>query len=168
MFTEMRNGILMSNFLYGADSFKPIDVLRMATINGARALGVEMETGSLEVGKRADIVLLKFDRPPVQPSSDVPYMIVYGASGRDVDTVLVDGRIVVREGRVLTLDECEVVTAAAEARAELYRRAGWELTPDGGTPPATSWLERYPDKRLAAWGARFARLQAIWNRNGGH
>lgn len=168
MFTEMRNCILMGNFLYGADSLKPMDVLRMATINGTRALGLEKETGSLEVGKRADIVLLKFDRPPVQPSSDVPYMIVYGASGRDVDTVLIDGRIVVREGRVLTLDECTVVSAAAEARAELYRRAGWELTPDGATPPPTSWLERYPNARLAMWGARFARLQAIWNRKGGH
>ncbi len=168
MFTEMRNCILMSNFLYGADSLKPMDVLRMATINGARALGLEKETGSLEVGKRADIVLLKFNRPPVQPSSDVPYMLVYGASGRDVDTVLIDGRVVVREGRVLTLDESEVVTAAAEARVELYRRAGWELHPDEVTPPQTSWLERYPDKRLARWGARFARLQAIWNRKGGH
>ena len=122
----------------------------------------------MEVGKRADIVLLKFDRPPVQPSSDPPTMIVYGTSGRDVQTVLVDGRVVVRDGHVLTLDEYEVVTAAAEARAELYRRAGWELTPDGVTPPITSWLERYPDKRLAKWGARFARLQAIWNRKGGH
>jgi 5-methylthioadenosine/S-adenosylhomocysteine deaminase len=164
MFTEMRNCILMSNFLYGADSLKPVDVLRMATINGARALGLEKETGSLEVGKRADIALLKFDRPPVQPSSDVPYMVVYGASRGDVQTVLVDGHIVVRNGRVLTLDECEAVTAAVEARAELYRRAGWELRPDGATPPATSWLERYPNRRLAAWGARFARLQSIWKR----
>lgn len=168
MFTEMRNCILLSNFLYGADSLKPMDVLRMATINGARALGLERETGSLEVRKRADIVLLKFDRPPVQPSSDVPYMLVYGASGRDVDMVLIDGRIVVREGRVLTLDESEEVIAAAEARVELYRRAGWELTPDEVTPPKTSWLERYPNERFAKWGARFARLQAIWNRKGEH
>lgn len=164
MFTEMRTCALMSSFLYGADALKPTDVLRMATINGARALGLEKETGSLEVGKRADIVLLKFDRPPVQPASHVPAMIVYGASGRDVDTVLVDGRNVVRAGRVLTLDEGEVVTAAAEARAELYQRGGWELTPDGATPPRSSWLERYPNPRLAAWGARLARLQAIGGR----
>lgn len=168
MFTEMRNCILMSSFLYGADSLKPMDVLCMATINGARALGLEKETGSLEVGKRADVVLLKFDHPPVQPSSDVAYMIVYGASGRDVDTVLIDGRTVVREGRVLRLDECMVVSAAAEARAELYRRAGWVLTLDGATPPRTSWLERYPNKRVAAWGVKLARLQTIWNRGEHH
>src|SRR5574341_741880 len=163
MFTEMRTCALMSSFLYGADALKPMDILRMATINGARALGLEKETGSLEIGKRADIVLLKFSRPPVQPASDVPAMIVYGTSGRDVDTVLIDGRMVVRGGRVLTLDECEVVTAAAEARAELYRRGGWELTPDGATPPTTSWLERYPSPQLAKWGKLLARLQAIWN-----
>jgi len=95
-------------------------------------------------------------------------MIVYGASGRDVDMVLIDGRIVVREGRVLTLDESEVVTAAAEARAELYRLGGWGLTPDGATPPKTSWLERYPNPRIARWGTRFARLEAIWKPNGKH
>lgn len=164
MFTEMRTCALMSSFLYGADALKPTDVLRMATINGARALGLEKETGSLEVGKRADVVLLRFGRPPVQPASDVSAMIVYGASGRDVDTVLIDGRTVVRAGRVLTLDEGEVVAAAAEARAELYQRGGWELTADGATPPRSSWLERYPNPRLAAWGARLARLQAIGGR----
>ncbi len=166
MFTEMRTCALMSSFLYGADTLKPTDVLRMATINGARALGLEKETGSLEVGKRADIVLLKFDRPPVQPASDLPAMVVYGASGRDVDTVLIDGRSVVRDGRVLTLDESDVVTTAAEARAELYRRGGWELTPDRAIPPKTSWLERYPSPGIARWGARLARLQAIWDRKG--
>lgn len=167
MFTEMRTCALMSSFLYGADAIKPVDVLRMATTNAAQALGVEKETGSLEVGKRADIVLLKFDRSPVQPSSDVPAMIVYGASSRDVDTVLVDGHIVVRDGRVLTLDECAVLSEAAEARSELYRRGGWELSPDTAVPPKTSWLERYPSKKIAAWGVRIARLQAIWNRGEG-
>ena len=166
MFTEMRTCALMSSFLYGAGALKPTELLRMATINGARALGLEKETGSLEVGKRADIVLLKFDRPPVQPASDVPAMIVYGASGRDVDTVLIDGRSVVRSGCVLTLDECAVLSAAAEARAELYRRGGWKLTPDSATPPRTSWLERFPSPQAARWGTRFAQFQAIWNRRG--
>lgn len=167
LFTEMRNCALMSSFLYGPGAVAPIDVLRMATINGARALGLEKETGSLEVGKRADIALLKFDRPPVQPSSDVPAMIVYGTSSRDVQTVLVDGRIVVRDRQLRTIDEHQAVALAAEARAELYGRAGWELRPDGVTPPQTHWLERYPNERVARWGARFVRMQAIWNRRWG-
>lgn len=168
MFTEMRNCALMSNFLYGPGSLKPTDVLRMATINGARALGLEKETGSLEVGKRADIVLLRFDHPPMQPSSDVPAMIVYAASGRDVGTMLVDGRLVVRGGRVLTVDEHATVTAADNARAELYKRGGWRLTPDRATPPQTSTLERYPNPRVAAWGRRLARLRRGWNHGAHH
>jgi hypothetical protein len=91
-------------------------------------------------------------------------MIVYGASGRDVDTVLIDGHVIVRNGRVLTLNECEVVAMAAQARADLYGRAGWELRPDGAMLPPTSWLERYPNTQVAKWGARLARLQVIWNR----
>lgn len=167
LFTEMRTCALMSSFLYGAGVLQPMDVLRMATINGARALGLERETGSLEVGKRADIILLKFDRPPVQPSSDVPAMLVYGACRGDVQTVLVDGRVVVRDGCLLTVDEREIVAAAAEARADLYRRGGWKLGPDGATPPTTSWLERYPSQGVATWGARLARLARLWRRFSG-
>lgn len=168
MFTEMRNCALMSSFLYGPGSLKPTDVLRMATINGARALGLERETGSLEVGKRADIILINFDQPTLQPSSDIPAMLVYAASGRDVDTVLIDGHVVVRGGEVLTLDERQVVARAAEARAELYKRGGWKLSVDEATPPRTSILERYPNKQVNRWSARLARLQAIWNRREGH
>ncbi len=166
MFTEMRNCILMSNFLYGAGSLKPVDVLRMATINGAKALGLEKETGSLEVGKSADVILLKFDQPSLQLSSDIPAMIVYGASSRDVQTVLIDGRIVVRNRELLTVDVEKTLETATLARKELYHHGGWGLGPESATPPTTSWLERYPNERLAKWGARFARLQAIWNRKG--
>lgn len=164
LFAEMRTAALVASFLYGADCVRPAQVLRMATINGARALGLGAETGSIEIGKQADLVLLRFDRPPVQPSSDVPAMIVYGASARDVDTVLVDGRVVVHGGRVLTLDEREVVAAAERARSELYRRGGWQLGADGATPPPTSWLERYPVERIARWGRRWARAQRLWKR----
>lgn len=164
MFTEMRNCILMSNFLYGAGAIKPMDVIRMATINGARALGLEEEIGSLEIGKRADIVLLKFDNPAVQLSTDIPAMIVYGASGREVQTVLVDGRVVVRDRIILTMNQCEVVDNATEARKELYRIGGWKLERDKATPPTTSWLERYPNKKVEKWGKRLARIQKLFKK----
>lgn len=165
LFGEMRSAALAASFLYGADCVPPGAVLRMATINGARALGLEAETGSIEVGKRADLVLLRFARPPAQPSTDVPSMIVYGASARDVDTVLVDGRVVVRAGEITTLDEREVIEAAQHARVELYRRGGWTLEADRAVPPASSWLERYPSESIARWGRRWARLQRIWQRS---
>lgn len=164
MFTEMRNCILMSNFLYGAGSLKPVDVLRMATINGAIALGLEKETGSLEIGKSADIILLKPDRLLFQPSSDIPAMIVYSASGRDVQTVLIDGQIVMRDRELLTIDGAKILEAASLAREELYRRGGWELRADSATPPATSWLERYPNKQLAMWGTRWAKFKRLFEK----
>ena len=164
MFTEMRNCILMSNFLYGAGSLKPVDVLRMATINGAKALGLENETGSLEIGKSADIILLKLDRLLSKPSSDIPAMIVYGASGRDVQTVLIDGQIVMRDRELLTIDGGKILEAASLAREELYRRGGWELRADSATPPTTSSLERYPNKKLAKWGARWAKFKRLFGK----
>ncbi len=164
MFTEMRNCALMSSFLYGAGSLKPNDILRMATINGARALGVAEETGSLEIGKHADIILVKFDRPPVQPTSDLPAMIVYGASGRDVQTVIINGQTIMCDRHLLTINEKEVLAAAEQARTELYRSAGWTVERDEFIPPTTSWLERYPNKKLANWGNRFARIQKIFKK----
>ena len=96
--------------------------LAMATREGARALGMEDEIGSLEVGKRADLILVSTDgfhqRP--QPPAANPYsLLVYASRASDVDTVLVDGRVVVRGGRVLTLDPDEVLAQAASARAPL-------------------------------------------------
>ena len=156
LFTEMRNVALMTNFLYCPGSLRADEVLRMATINAARGLGLKRETGSLEVGKRADKVLLRFDRPPVQPSTDLPAMIVYGASRSNVHSVIVDGRVLVREGALVSVDQQRVVAEAAEARAELFRRSGWTLGRDAAELPITSWLERYPNQRVAGWASRWA------------
>lgn len=164
MFTEMRNCILMSNFLYGAGSLKPVDVLRMATIKGAMALRLENETGSLDIGKSADIILLKLGRLLCQPTSDIPAMIVYSASGRDVQTVLIDGQVVMRNRELLTIDGGKILEAASLAREELYRLGGWELRADSATPPATSWLERYPNKGLAKWGTRWAEFKRLFEK----
>lgn len=164
MFTEMRNCILMSNFLYGAGWLKPVDVLKMATINGAKALGIEKETGSLEVGKSADVILLKFDQPSLQLSTDIPAMIVYGSSGRDVQTVLIDGRIVVRNRELLTIDGKKMLGEALSMREKLYHQAGWKLAPDSAIPPETSWLERYPNKSLAKWGARLTKIKRLFGK----
>ena len=86
-------------------------VLRMATIDGARALGLGATLGSLEVGKRADVVVLHADRPHLVPTYDPVSTVVYAAGRGDVRHVLVDGRVVVEDGECLTIDVAGAIAA---------------------------------------------------------
>jgi len=104
-------------------------VLEIATINGAKALGMADQTGSLEVGKKADFIVLNLDKAHIVPSPDPVSAIVCCACGADVDTVVIDGRIVVRGGEVLTMDEGRVLAEARRRAREVYRRAGIEVKP---------------------------------------
>ncbi len=104
-------------------------VLEMATINGAKAMGLEKEIGSLEVGKRADFVALDLDKPHVVPAPDPVSAIVYSAKGSDVDTVVIDGKVVVSGGQALTMDEERILHEAKERAAKLYPRAGGTYGP---------------------------------------
>jgi cytosine/adenosine deaminase-related metal-dependent hydrolase len=99
-------------------------VLEMATVNGARAMGMQSEVGSIEVGKGADLVLIDLKKPHLVPYTDVVSSIVYSAMGSDVDTVLVDGRILLRHGRALTLDEKRIMEEAQLRQDELISRSG--------------------------------------------
>jgi 5-methylthioadenosine/S-adenosylhomocysteine deaminase len=111
-------------------------VLEMATVDAARALGLEAEIGSLEAGKKADVILLDLFKPHLMPLNMPVYRIVSFASGADVDTVIVDGRMLMRGGEVLTVDEAEVMEAAQrETERMLDRIDGWGLL----TPPARFW-----------------------------
>ena len=89
----------------------------MATLNGARTMLMEDSIGSLEVGKKADLVLHDTDRPEWRPLLNVMNQLVWSADGRGVDTVLVDGRVVVEGGRCTTIDE-ERLWADAQAMGE--------------------------------------------------
>jgi 5-methylthioadenosine/S-adenosylhomocysteine deaminase len=79
-------------------------VLRMATSAGARALGLEARIGSLEPGKRADVILLDMHQPHLTPLYHPASQLVYAAKGSDVATVIINGRIVMQDGRILTFD----------------------------------------------------------------
>jgi cytosine/adenosine deaminase-related metal-dependent hydrolase len=104
-------------------------VLEMATINGARALGLEHEIGSLEVGKKADLVVIDLDRLHTTPSFNPVSTLVYAATGGEVDTVMVDGKIVVEKGQLLTMNEHEVKREANRHAKALYQKAGIDLKP---------------------------------------
>jgi 5-methylthioadenosine/S-adenosylhomocysteine deaminase len=99
-------------------------VLDWGTREGAAALGMAREIGSLEVGKRADIVLLDNRSPSLAPLIDGYGVLVHSASGRDVDTVIVDGRIVLTGGQPTLVDGSEIVTRAQAVADRLWQRAG--------------------------------------------
>jgi 5-methylthioadenosine/S-adenosylhomocysteine deaminase len=124
MFTEMRAAALLQKVSRGAEVLPAENVLRMATVGGARALGLEDEIGTLEVGKRADVIILDLERLHTTPRPDVVSTIVYAAEARDVRTVLIEGRVVLLDGELQTLDEREVVTDANRQQELLRQRAG--------------------------------------------
>jgi 5-methylthioadenosine/S-adenosylhomocysteine deaminase len=109
-------------------------VLEMATIGGARALGLDHLIGSIEVGKRADFIVVRTDGPGWVPTLNPVANLVYSTTGADVDTVVVGGRVLM-EGRSLTmLDEERILADARAAVADLYARTG---VPKPGVWPVT-------------------------------
>src|SRR5438105_5705216 len=97
------------------------DVLEMATIGGARLLGMEEKIGSLEPGKRADVVIVDLQQAKVQPVYAVESAIVYAASGSAVVTTICDGRILMRKRMVLTVDVPAAIAKAKEYRAQVMK-----------------------------------------------
>lgn len=98
------------------------EVLKMATINGAKALGLEKDIGSLEVGKKADIILVDLSKPHLRPVHSICANLVYSARGGDVDTVIVDGRILMENRQVKSLDEQPVMDKAERTASDLVSR----------------------------------------------
>lgn len=102
----------------------PTEVIRMATINGAKALGLDQLCGSLEPGKRADLILLRTDTLNMTPLVDVRNAVAYSAQSSDVSMTMVDGEILMENGRLTRLDEGALCEAAARASANVLRHGG--------------------------------------------
>jgi 5-methylthioadenosine/S-adenosylhomocysteine deaminase len=121
MFTEMRTAALIQKALLGPRTLPALAGLRMATTGGAKALGLDGEIGSIETGKRADLILLDLEKAHTSPHPDPVSAVVYSATASNVETVIIDGRAVMRDGELLTLDEQEVLISARE-HAELLNQ----------------------------------------------
>ncbi len=93
--------------------------LDMATIEGARALGMQDKLGSIEVGKKADLILVDFKKPRLTPVHDVISNLVYSARGSDVWATIVNGKVLMKDGKVMMLREDEVIEMASKAAQEL-------------------------------------------------
>ncbi len=104
-------------------------VLEIATIHGAKAMGLEDEIGSIEVGKKADFILVNMDAPHLTPAWDPVSTIVYAAHGTDVDTVVIDGKLVMEGRQVVTLDENAILEDVRKRYREVGARAGLEIGP---------------------------------------
>ena len=114
MFEAMRQAAFLHKLETRDPKAIPAPVaLEMATLGGARALGLDRQIGSLEPGKRADLIVVGMDRARQTPLYDVISQLVYATHGDDVTTTIVNGRVLMRDRRVLTLDEGTVL---AEAR----------------------------------------------------
>ena len=124
MFDEMRLAATLQAMRKAPGVLPARDVVWMATREGARALGQEGEIGSIEPGKRADLLLIDRGDPHLVPAPDPWSAIVYSARGTDVRSVVVDGELLVHEFALTRMDAVEVSRSAEAAAAELAGRAG--------------------------------------------
>jgi cytosine/adenosine deaminase-related metal-dependent hydrolase len=124
MFSEMRLAALLQKTLHGPDILNAETALRMATVEGARALGEQDALGTLEAGKRADVIVVRLNESHVTPRADLASTLVYATQSTDVDTVIIDGELVMYERKLLTIDEAETITEANREQEALLKRAG--------------------------------------------
>ena len=104
----------------------PGKALEMVTIDAARAIGLDRDIGSLEAGKKADVILVNLRAPHLVPNVMPVHRIVHEATGHDVDTVVVDGTVLMQGRRVLSVDEDATLDFAEEQARLAYERAGVE------------------------------------------
>ncbi|MDM5340852.1 amidohydrolase [Fictibacillus enclensis] len=118
MFMEMKAAAWMQKLLQvDASALNAHEILTMATRNGAEILGIGQETGSIEVGKKADLLFMNMNQPHLVPAHQDPSLLVYAAAGQDVDSVMIDGKLIMKHRELLTMDE-EKVMFEAKRRAE--------------------------------------------------
>jgi cytosine/adenosine deaminase-related metal-dependent hydrolase/ribose/xylose/arabinose/galactoside ABC-type transport system permease subunit len=130
MFTQMRSVLTLQRALAAANDKDPVsmrDVLEFATVEGARANGLEAKVGTLIPGKQADIIMLRTDRMNVTPLNDPIAAVVTGMDTSNVDTVMIAGRLLKRGGTLLHVDWDAVKTMVYESRDHVVSKSGFRL-----------------------------------------
>jgi 5-methylthioadenosine/S-adenosylhomocysteine deaminase len=125
LFQAMKFAALMQKgFHQDATIITAEKVMEMATIDGARAVGLEAEIGSIEIGKKADLIVIDYDNAFMTPIHHPVSAIVYSALGNEVSSVMIDGRFVMRDGVVTAVNEMAARRQAQISADALARRAG--------------------------------------------
>jgi 5-methylthioadenosine/S-adenosylhomocysteine deaminase len=120
LFQEMKTAALLQKVYKMDPTVLPAEkVLEMATLGGATALGMQEEIGTIEAGKKADLILVDMKAPHLTPYRNPISHLVYSAEGADVDTVICNGKILMKEREVQVLDEVEVMEIAENAAEDL-------------------------------------------------
>jgi cytosine/adenosine deaminase-related metal-dependent hydrolase/ribose/xylose/arabinose/galactoside ABC-type transport system permease subunit len=130
MFNQMRSVLALQRAMAAAEGKTPVstrDVLAYATVEGARANGLDAKVGTLTPGKQADLILLRTDRLNVTPLNDPATAVVAGMDTGNVDTVLIAGRVMKRHGELLHVDWPAVRRMAAESRDHVVAKSGFKL-----------------------------------------
>jgi 5-methylthioadenosine/S-adenosylhomocysteine deaminase len=127
MFEEMRLAGILQAMRREPGILPAREILAMATRAGARTLGLDAEIGSLEVGKRADVIVVDRDRPHLAPGPDPYSTLVYAARGSDVRTTIVDGELLVDDFTPVRVDRAEIAVEARAAARDLASRAGLDV-----------------------------------------
>jgi cytosine/adenosine deaminase-related metal-dependent hydrolase len=120
---ELRHAALLAKMRTGPTAIPAPRALRLATIDGARALGLDSEIGSLEIGKRADLAVVRVDRDHHEPGGDVFSRLVYATKSSDVLHVMINGEHVVKFGEHMRFDEEKVLANARREAKSLRARA---------------------------------------------
>jgi len=132
---EMKIAILLQSVSHMDPSIiRAENLLEMATINGAKALMIDHMVGSIEVGKKADIIVVDGFKPHMRPLNNPVSHMVYAASGSDVKHTIVDGKLVMYNREILTFDEHKVLENAEKMAYRLYERSGVCREPDIAWP----------------------------------
>jgi cytosine/adenosine deaminase-related metal-dependent hydrolase len=133
---EARQARLAANLSFGTNQFHSMELVRMLTIEGARALGVEDELGSIEPGKRADLIVLDLSAPKFAPKTNIPALVANTATAADVESTIVDGEVLMHDNEVRSLSPKEVCNQAETAVERFSDDLGWEIGIEGSDPPS--------------------------------
>jgi 5-methylthioadenosine/S-adenosylhomocysteine deaminase len=147
MFGEARQARLAANLKRSTGQYDSMELVRMLTTEGAAALGVGDEIGSLEPGKRADVILIDVDKPKFTPLTNVPAQVANNAAPADVEAVIVDGDVLVADGEVKTMEPAAVRDRVETAVERFESETDWELGVGGSERPSTLNVARDVPKR---------------------